>query len=129
MSKTAQTLGFSVPPAIVKEVESMARQERRTKSELFREMVRVYRRYRTERDRDELRWVKEIIAETQAEEAKNPWTLEELLAEDDRLAQYGAAQAKKLGIKPKDVNRLIHEYRRERRAEKLVHEHRKRRTA
>ncbi len=116
MSKTAQTLGFSVPPAIVKEVESMARQERRTKSELFREMVRVYRRYRTERDRDELRWVNRIIAEAKAEQEKNPMSVEELLEEDEQLAKYGAEQAKKLGIKPKDVNRLIHEYRRERRA-------------
>ena len=116
MSKTAQTLGFSVPPAMVKEVAAMARQERRTKSELFREMVRVYRRYRSQRDYDDLRWVNNIIAEAQAEQAKNPMTVEELLAECDSLAKYGAAQAKKLGIKPKDVDRLIHEYRRERRA-------------
>jgi len=116
VNKTAQTLGFSVPPAIVKEVETMARQEHRTKSELFREMVRVYRRYRVERDRDELRWVNNIIAEAKAEEEKNPMTVEELLAESDRLAKYGAAQSKKLGIKPKDVARIIHEYRKERRA-------------
>ena len=72
MSKTAQTLGFSVPPAMVKEVETMARQERRTKSELFREMVRVYRRYRDERDRDELRWVNNIIAEAKAQQERIP---------------------------------------------------------
>jgi len=94
----------------------MARQERRTKSELFREMVRVYRRYRVQRDRDELAWVNKLIAEAKAEEAKNPMTVEELLAESERAAQYGAAHAKKLGITSKDVDRLIHEYRRERRA-------------
>jgi metal-responsive CopG/Arc/MetJ family transcriptional regulator len=55
MSKAAQTLGFSVPPAIVEEVAAMARLERRTKSELFREMVRVYCSYRAKRDRDELK--------------------------------------------------------------------------
>lgn len=93
----------------------MAKQERRTKSELFREMVRVYRRYRTERDRDEQRWVLNLIAEAKAEEKIAPMTAEELLAESQRLARYGAQQAKKLGIKPKDVDRLIHEYRKERR--------------
>jgi hypothetical protein len=39
-----------------------------------------------------------------------------MLAEDERLARYGAAQAKKLGLKPKDVNRVIHEHRQSRRA-------------
>jgi hypothetical protein len=39
-----------------------------------------------------------------------------MLAEDDRLARYGVQQAKKLNIKPKDVNRIIHEYRKARRA-------------
>ena len=116
MSRTTQVLGFSVPPSVVVEVETMAKEERRTKSELFREMVRVYRRYRTERDRDELRWVMNIVAAAKAEQEKNPMTAEELLAESDRLARYGAQQAKRLGIKPKDVNRLIHEYRKERRA-------------
>jgi hypothetical protein len=41
---------------------------------------------------------------------------EEFQAESDSLARYGAAQARKLGIKSKDVNRLIQEYRKERRA-------------
>ncbi len=35
--------------------------------------------------------------------------------EDEELRRYGAAQAKKLGIKSKDIDRLIHEYRQERR--------------
>lgn len=46
MARTATTIGFSVPPEIAAEVEQMARLEGRTKSELFREMVRVYRRER-----------------------------------------------------------------------------------
>jgi metal-responsive CopG/Arc/MetJ family transcriptional regulator len=107
-------LGFSVPPAVVREVETLARQERRTKSELFREMVRVYRRYRVLRDRDEERWIVNLIQESKAEAARNPQSAEELLAEDDRLVQYGQQQAKKLGIKPKDINRILHEYRQSR---------------
>jgi metal-responsive CopG/Arc/MetJ family transcriptional regulator len=96
---------------VVKEVETLAKEERRTKSELFREMVRVYRRYRTQRDRDEDRWIMNIIEETKAAQAQNPMTVEQLLKQSKRLAEYGEKQAKKLGVKPKDVNRRIHAFR------------------
>jgi metal-responsive CopG/Arc/MetJ family transcriptional regulator len=46
MARTAVTIGFSVPPELTTEIEQMAQLEGRTKSELFREMVRVYRRER-----------------------------------------------------------------------------------
>jgi metal-responsive CopG/Arc/MetJ family transcriptional regulator len=111
MSRTTKIMGFSVPPTIVKEVETLARQERRTKSELFREMVRVYRRYRNQRDRDESRWVAGIIEEAKAEEEKNPMSTEDMLKESDRLSRSGARQAKKLGIKPKDIDHIVHDYR------------------
>ena len=116
MSRTTKIMGFSVPPAVVREVETLAKEERRTKSELFREMVRVYQRYRDLRDRDDDRWIMNLIQEAKAEQAKNPMSAEAMLAEDERLARYGAAQAKKLGLKPKDVNRIIHEHRQSRRA-------------
>jgi metal-responsive CopG/Arc/MetJ family transcriptional regulator len=116
MSRTTKIMGFSVPPTVVREVEMLAKEERRTKSELFREMVRVYRRYREQRDRDDDRWIMNLIEEAKAEQAKNPMSVEAMLSEDDRLARYGAAQAKKLGLKPKDVNRIIHEHRQSRKA-------------
>ncbi|MBI4909023.1 MAG: ribbon-helix-helix protein, CopG family [Acidobacteria bacterium] len=111
MSRTTKVLGFSVPPALFKEVEGLAKAEHRTKSELFREMVRVYSRYRQQRQQDEDRWILNIIAEAKAEQAKNPKSTEEMLKESERLALYGEQQAKRLGIKPKDVNRIINEYR------------------
>ncbi len=116
MSRTTQILAFSVPPAVVKEIETLAKQERRTKSELFREMVRVYERYRMQRELDEQRWVENLIAEAKAEEAKHPLSVEEMHKESDRIARYGERQAKKLDIKPKDINRLVHEYRRSRKS-------------
>jgi metal-responsive CopG/Arc/MetJ family transcriptional regulator len=111
MSRTTKIIGFSVPPVVVKEVENLARQERRTKSELFREMVRVYRRYREQRDRDERRWIMGIIEEARAEQEKDPISIEDMLKESDRLSRYGARQARKLGIKPKDIDRIVHDYR------------------
>jgi metal-responsive CopG/Arc/MetJ family transcriptional regulator len=104
-------MGFSVPPMVVKEVEMIAKSERRTKSELFREMVRVYRGYREQRDRDELRWVTNLIKETKAEQARAPMTVADMLAESERLVRYGEKQAKKVGIKPNAANRIIHERR------------------
>jgi metal-responsive CopG/Arc/MetJ family transcriptional regulator len=113
MSRTTKILGFSVPPILVREVETLAKVERRTKSELFREMVRVYRRYRDQRERDEERWVRNVIEEAKAEEAKNPTSAKAMVAEDERLARYGEKQAKKRGIKPKDIDRIIHDYRKD----------------
>ena len=116
MSRVTKVLGFSVPPTVVREVESIAKKERRTKSELFREMVRVYQRFREQRDRDETRWVESLIQEAQAEQAKAPMTTAEMLAESERLTRYGMKQAAKRGIKT-DVataNRIIHERRRAR---------------
>ena len=111
MSRTTKILGFSVPPAVVREVETLAKQERRTKSELFREMVRVYRRYTEQRNRDDERWISNLIEQAKAEQATNPMSVDDMLKESDRLARYGEKQAKKLGLKPKDIDRIIHEHR------------------
>ena len=117
MSRTTQIIGFSVPPAIVKEVETLAKQEQRTKSELFREMVRVYRRYREQRDGDEDRWIMNLIEQTKAEQARNPMSGKEMLDEIRRLAEYGERQAKKMGIKTdmRNIVRIIHEHRKAKR--------------
>ena len=116
MARTTKVLGFSVPPTLVEELERVAEEERRTKSELFREMFRVYQHYREQRERDEERWVMDLIREAKREEEENPMTVEEMLAEDERLARYGARKAKERGIKPKDIDRLIHEFRARNRA-------------
>ena len=66
--------------------------------------------------KDELRWVENLIAEAKAEKPANSMSIEEMLKENERLTRYGERQAKKLGIKPRDIDRLIHEYRCERRS-------------
>ena len=45
MKRVSRVLSVSVPPEIAKEFELIAQQEGRNKSELFREMVQVYRAY------------------------------------------------------------------------------------
>ncbi len=113
---TMKHVGFTVPPPIAKEFEQTAQEEHRTKSELFREMFRVYRSYRKRHPEPEIddEWVMQVIREAQEEEQRNPMTDEESLREFRELTQYGAAQAKKLGIDVEDdevVNHIVHEER------------------
>ena len=42
MGRATKILAFSVPPAIARQIEQTAREERKTKSELFRDMWQAY---------------------------------------------------------------------------------------
>jgi metal-responsive CopG/Arc/MetJ family transcriptional regulator len=53
MSRLTKTLTVSLPPQVYREVENLAKLERKTKSELFRDMVAVYEDYL-----DEKRWLR-----------------------------------------------------------------------
>src|SRR5918999_4948831 len=113
-ASTMKHVGFTVPPPMEEELEQMAKEEHRTKSELFREMVRVYRSYRKRHPEPEIddEWVMQVLREAQEEEKRNPMTTEEILRESRALAEYGARQAKKVGIDVDDdevINRIIHE--------------------
>ncbi len=72
------------------EVEELAQQERRPKSELFREMLCVYQLFRKQRMQEEERWVMDLIREAKEEREKHPMTEEEMLRESEELARYGA---------------------------------------
>jgi metal-responsive CopG/Arc/MetJ family transcriptional regulator len=110
---TMKHVGFTVPPPMEEELEQMAKEEHRTKSELFREMVRVYRSYRKRHPEPEIdeEWVMQVLREAQEEEKRNPMTDEEAMAISEELMRYGAQQAKKMGITLEDIDRIIHEER------------------
>ena len=79
--RSSRVLAVSVPPEEAEDFEHIADEEGRNRSELFREMLRVYRIWRN----------------TQRFES---------------LQRYGAARARRLGIKTeKDVERLIQDLR------------------
>ncbi|MBI3801314.1 MAG: ribbon-helix-helix protein, CopG family [Deltaproteobacteria bacterium] len=120
MSRMMEPAEFSVPPALARRVEKLARQERRTPAALLREMLRLYERYRKQQEAEEdpytEAWVMNLVREVEEEDRLHPKTQAELDREDEELRRYGAAQAKKLGIKSdRDVDRLVQEYRKERR--------------
>lgn len=50
MARTTRVLGFSVPPEVAEEYERLAKRERRSKSELFREMIATYKAKREEEE-------------------------------------------------------------------------------
>jgi hypothetical protein len=94
MTRITETIGFSVPPAIARQVERLARAERRTKSELFREMVRVYERYRKQEERYDEAWAMHLIREAKEEARLRPLTREEMDREEEELNRYAEAQSK-----------------------------------
>ena len=54
MKRPSKVLSVSVPPDTAKDFDLIAEQEGRNKSELFREMLRVYRIYRETREFESL---------------------------------------------------------------------------
>ncbi|HRW67446.1 MAG TPA: ribbon-helix-helix domain-containing protein [Candidatus Competibacter sp.] len=61
-------VGFSIPPTMADEFERMAEEEQRTKSELFREMFRVYRNYRLQKQKEGTSFdhpINQVVEETQ----------------------------------------------------------------
>jgi predicted DNA-binding protein len=50
MARRTKVIGFSVPPEVADEYARLAARQGKTRSELFREMVEVYRRQRDEED-------------------------------------------------------------------------------
>jgi hypothetical protein len=115
---TMKHVGFTVPPPMEEELEQMAKEEHRTKSEFFRRMFTLYRTYRKQLEQAEeeqfQRMVDEAIAEGLREKENPTMTDEEYWREFQELAQAGAEQAKKLGINVEDdevVNRMVHNVR------------------
>jgi hypothetical protein len=113
---TMKHVGFTVPPPMEEELEQMAKEEHRTKSELFREMVRVYRSYRKRHPEPEINdeWVMQVLREAEEEARRNPMTDEEEEKLEQELLHYGAEQAKKRGINVKDeeeIDYIIYEAR------------------
>ena len=111
--RVTKNVSITMPVAMVKDAERLAKRENRTMSELVREALRHYATSRrTRSDRGDLRWMARTIGEAK----RNPLAPEEIIAEDKRLAAYGAHQAKKLGFKERDTVRMIHESRARRNA-------------
>jgi hypothetical protein len=113
MPRTTEANGFTVPPVVAREVERIAKADRRSQTAVFRDMMQVYKDFRRkQREEEEDRWVMDLIREAQEEQEKNPMTPEEMVKEFEELAHEFSAKAKERGIRTaKDIDRIIHETR------------------
>ena len=62
MGRITKTLTVSLPPQIYREVSKLAKLEKKTKSELFRDMVNVYEDYLNEKRWRQLRRLGRVTA-------------------------------------------------------------------
>jgi len=106
--RVTKVVGFSVPPSLYSELVFIAKEEQKTKSELFRDMFDIYKRFRNTQRLQEEHWIKELIEEGKREE--KVLTKEQEEAEYQELLAYGTAQAKKLGLpSEEDLERYLNE--------------------
>ena len=93
---------------MLKDAKSLAAQKGWSLSELSREALGYYMASLTEqRERDDLQWVRQIVREAQT----HALTPKELAAEDKRLKEYGASQARALGTQERDVAGIVRQAR------------------
>jgi hypothetical protein len=112
MGRVTKVIGFSAPPAMVEEFERLAQDEGRTKSELFREMLRLYRTYRKQMEQAEEARLDQLVERVLGEEQESPMTEEEKDKTERALGRYGARKAKALGItNEEDVDHIVYETR------------------
>jgi hypothetical protein len=107
MPRTSETSDFSLPPTFIRAAAKLAREEHRTSRQLCDDMLRVYKAHRKQREPYDEAWAMKLIREVEAEDRIRPKTQEELDKEDAELRRYGVAQAKKLGLKSRDIDRLL----------------------
>jgi hypothetical protein len=106
--KVTKVVGFSVPPSLYSELVFIAKEEQKTKSELFRDMFYIYKRFRNTQRIQEEHLIRELIAEGKRE--KKAFTKEQEEAEYQELLSYGTAQAKKSGLtSEEDMERYLNE--------------------
>lgn len=63
MGRTSRTVTISLPPRLYEEVDRLAREENKTRSELFRDMIKVYEDYLEEKRVSRLRRLGKETAE------------------------------------------------------------------
>lgn len=112
MPRKTKVIAFSVPPSIYEEVSAIARKLNKTKSELFRDMVRLYARYRKIEEQEELNRISRLIIEAKEEVRKRGYDNEREWSEFKKLQEYGLQKSKELGItSEEEIERFIDEQR------------------
>ncbi len=101
------TSEFPVPPAFLRKAARIAREEHLTPLQFLNDMLNLYQQHRKQRKPFGEAWAMRVFQEAMEEERLHPTTPEEMRREDEELRRYGIAQSKKLGLKAKDIDRLL----------------------
>src|SRR5215471_573188 len=109
---TPQTSSITLPASVLRTAKRLAKREKRSVPDIVADALQQYEAAKPskhpETPEEWARFIEEV--------KKNPPTQEELEADWKELSKYGAAQAKKLGIKSeKDIFRICDEFRASRR--------------
>ena len=108
MPRTTETSDFAIPPAFLRKAAKIAKEAHLTPPELLNEMLDVYQQHRRQQKPYDEAWAMNVFQEAMEEERLHPMTPEEMQREEDEeLRRYGVAQSKKLGLKSKDIDRLL----------------------
>ena len=107
MPRTTETSNFAIPPAFLRKAAKIAKEAHLTPPELLNEMLDVYQQHRKQQKPYDEAWAMKIFREAMEEERLHPMTPEEVAKESEELRRYGIAQSKKLGLKAKDIDRLL----------------------
>jgi hypothetical protein len=107
MPRTTETSDFPIPPAFLRKAAKIAKEAHLTPPELLNEMLDVYQQHRKQQKPYDEAWAMNVFQEAMEEERLHPMTPEEMQREDEELRRYGVAQSKKLGLKAKDIDRLL----------------------
>lgn len=109
MARQYKTLGFSVPPTMAARIDEIARERQFTRSELFREMFRLWeqrdRQTRLDPDSDEA--ILKLFAEEQEKERRNPTPLAESLRSFEEIRRNLQSRAKALGIEVTEDGEIL----------------------
>ena len=106
MARTYKTVGFSLPPRIVERIEEATKTRNMTKSELFREMFRVWDR----EDQRKANADEELIAyfaKVKEEARKNPTPLEVDMEFYKEIGNDLQRRAKERGLVVTDDGEII----------------------
>ena len=61
--RTSKVVSLSMPPEVAQEFENLAQQQQRSKSEFFRDMLRIWKKVSGERDRQEDSRISAIVSQ------------------------------------------------------------------
>ena len=97
VARRYKTIGFSVPPMIAERIDAVVRERQFTRSELFREMFRLWEK-ENRRDPDSDEAIMRLFAEVKEQERRNPTPEEESLKFFQELGKDLRKRAKKRGL-------------------------------